>query len=151
MANTFTTELLRTAITGRFAYVNFDEDNTTAIRVPRPGTSVRWIRAASGNDLTFAIDFRWRQQDQPYPDYVINTLIEFTPTGDFRFLKADGHGDLSEWVCGWWGNAGAFIDELRNAPYIRPELFRLNHFIDELATMCICDFLEAHKETYADD
>jgi|3_EtaG_2_1085321.scaffolds.fasta_scaffold49873_2 hypothetical protein len=135
MPNTFTTDLLRTAITNRFAHAYFTEDKTG---VPCPITSVRWIRAGSGNELTFAIDFTWQEWHQPYPDYVIRIRIEFRPCGGFRILRADGHGSerwpdrlirtdgLADWIGGWRSTDTCFIDEL--------------------ASMCICDFHEAHSD-----
>jgi hypothetical protein len=125
--NVFTTDLLRMAITSNFAYVHFTEDKTG---VPCPIASVRWIRAGSGNELTFAIDFTWQEWHQPYPDYVIRTLIEFKPNGDFRIHKAEGHSDLSDWVEGWKGAAGIITDEL--------------------ASMCICDFNKAYSDQVLD-
>ncbi len=119
MANVFTTDILSMAITNRFAYAHFTEDKTG---VPCPVTSVRWIR----DGLTFGIDFKWEERDQPYPDYMIRILIEFRPNGEFRILKAEGHGDLSDWCDGWRGK-----DTL---------------FTDELASMCIYDFNEAYSD-----
>tara|TARA_R100001594_G_scaffold12180_1_gene27194 strand:+ start:1627 stop:2004 length:378 start_codon:yes stop_codon:yes gene_type:complete len=119
MANIFTTDILCMAITNRFAYAHFTEDKTS---VPCPIVSI----ATGGDSLKFAIDFRWQERDQPYMDYVIRTLIEFKPDGNFQILKAEGHGDLSDWVEGWWGNDALFTDEL--------------------ASMCIHDFNEAHSD-----
>jgi len=129
MANTFTTDLLSMAITSRFAYAHSSQTG-----VPCPITNI----ATMGDDLKFTIDFRWQERDLPYSDYFIRIHIEFKPDGWYRILNAEGYGDLSDWVenskyssFGWRGK-----DSL---------------FTDELADMCIWDFLEAHSAQVLDE